>query len=422
MKYNKLLALGFSLFVMISSIKVDAAPTTAIQHYVFFGDSLTDTGNCPEPTNITSPVLKNFNLYVPVSNPVPSDLYGKNGVPSLEFLQKSLPPHTMIDNQTKPLYSINWPLYLTYNQHQTHLTTWYQHTQHPGLSVDSINYAFASALARGSEGDNQCYHDDGTYFVGTCDAQSIIKQRQVYQQHTKNNPSFDKDSDYTYRDLQIPNLGKQVGFYLEDKGINIKDNTNFYIYIGSNDIGNYAKNNILKIILTPSRFLRRSLDQQAQLMANSVQNAAQRIKQAYTNKVITSYHIVVLTLPKLSNLHISYAYKRIPLIGSKLISTLDYFVQSYNQALTKMFKNDAHVTIAQNGAQLDRLANNVKYQYAIKNGKVCINDPSGTYIRPSSMNANCNYSDGTYFSWNNSHLVTQVNQSQAQAMSKFIIQ
>lgn len=418
MKYKQLLALSLSLLTMISSIKVDAEPTTTTQHYIFFGDSLTDTGNYPEPTNITSPALKNFNLYVPVSNPVPSDLYGKNGVPSLEFLQKSLPPHTMIDNHTKPLYSINWPLYFIYNQHQTHLTTWYQHTQYPSVSADSINYAFVSALARGSEGDNQCYHNDGTYFVGTCDAQSIIKQRQVYQQHTKDNPSFDKNSDYSYRDLQIPNLGKQVSFYLEDKDIRTKDNTSFYIYIGSNDIGNYAKNNILKIILTPSRFLRRSLDQQSQLMAQSVQNAIQRIEQAYANKAIASYRIIVLTLPKLSNLHISYAYKRIPLIGRKLMGTLDYFVQSYNMALTKTFQNDAHVTVVQNGAQLDRLATDTKYQAAIKNGKVCINDPSGAYVMPSSMNANCDYSDGTYFSWNNSHLVTQVNQIQAQFLSQ----
>lgn len=60
------------------------------EHYIIFGDSLSDTGNFPVPATIDSPSIDNFNLYVPITNPVPRDMYGKNHIPNNEFLKRSL--------------------------------------------------------------------------------------------------------------------------------------------------------------------------------------------------------------------------------------------------------------------------------------------------------------------------------------------
>ena len=78
------------------------------EHVVFFGDSLVDTGDYPEPSNVNDPDLMNFNLYVPITNPINvSDddfrmfLTSSLGVPGGQG---------EINNEEKVQFSENWPL------------------------------------------------------------------------------------------------------------------------------------------------------------------------------------------------------------------------------------------------------------------------------------------------------------------------
>ena len=105
--------------------------TPAPAKYIFFGDSLTDTGNMPQPSQYksdkTNTLLKAYNLYVPISNPVPQSLYSAEVdqdnlpnfyYPSYKFLKNSLNSDVIsrtINHSPRVNYSINWPLYFVYN-------------------------------------------------------------------------------------------------------------------------------------------------------------------------------------------------------------------------------------------------------------------------------------------------------------------
>lgn len=402
------------LLPAISFAQSGKSANVGAQHFIIFGDSLSDTGNFPEPSNISSPVLKNFNLYIPIASPVPLYAYGKEAVPSQDFLKRSIPEQGLINNKAHQLYSINWPLYFVYSKNQPLLMTWTQHYLHPKAQADSINYAWASAIALGQPG---CFHDDGKVFSGPCDGASIIQQRNTYLNNTKNDPQYDKKTKYKYTDIKIPNLGKQVSLYLGDKSVSVKNNTSFFIYLGGNDIGNYLKSKILQVIFYPSGMFHKKVDKQMASVASSVSDAVSRIEAAYHGTGL-NYHIYVFTLPKLSNLHEGYTYSHIFLVGGEIKKTLNYTVKSYNQALYKTFKGDDDVQVLSVGHEINTLAKGAQYKQAVEKGLTCINDPSGDYTRPDkTVNANClynsNHGKASYFSWNNAHFVSRVNEQVA---------
>ena len=418
------LVLIFCTQSFASTGKVLARPDAQkSEHVIIFGDSLSDTGNYPEPSNVLFPTLGNFNLYVPITNPVPSNLYGKAGVPSLHFLKQSIPQQGTINQTKKVLYSINWSLYLLYHLDPGHpLIPWSQHYVSPTTPANNINYAWASAVADGGRGIRACFHDNGSAFPGKCDAKTLLAGKQRYLKHTQESPDYDRRHHYVYADLDLPNFDEQVALYLNDKSVSVKNNTSFFIYIGSNDVSHYVKSKIIEFVLLPFSFVKRELDKKMLAVASSVDVGVKQIEKAYRGKHY-HYKIYVLTLPKLSNLHEAYKYTHAPLVGGKLKKVLDYAVASYNNALARLLKGDPHVVVADTGHKIDELANEDKYKNAVDKGLACIDDPSEDYTNPSlRVNANCNYNNamgqGTYLSWNNGHFTSQVNEQVAEFLLK----
>lgn len=402
------------------------------RHLIFLGDSLSDTGNYPEPANVSHPVLKNFNLYVPVSNPVSA----QNSGISQTFLKNSLGDLVQqgkINSEEKTLYSVNWPLYLTYRSSVYPLITWF-HMQTQHLSADNINYAWASAQTGDPSGKTEangaCYHDDGSIFPGECDEISVLKNRNIYVKHTANNPNFDQNTKYLYDDLQIPDLGKQISFYLDDTSEPLQDNTVFFIYIGNNDIGHFLKKNIIKIVVYPVALFQNIIDSHVSLFARNVKVAVHRIESAYQKAPNKHYKVKVLTLMHLSNLAEGYSYTHpsifgkpvwIPLISYRIQAAINNSVDSYNQDLKNNFADDSHVQVIDSGAFLNQLASSSKFKDAVDKGKACVNDSA--YVQPNTEGTNnCHYThDGqsaVYFSWNNAHLTSPVNLDLAKEVAK----
>ena len=400
------------------------------EHLIFFGDSWSDTGNYPEPQNIAHPQLKNFNLYVPISNPVPQKLYGTKGFPSRAFLRASIKNSGKINAQSRSQYSINWPLYFTYNYYNKQrvspvpaLVSWYQiEAKQAPISSSNINYAWASAVAGSLDGHDpkggQCFHVNGLVYKGSCTIKSLIEHRNRYWQET-NNPYYDKNHDYRYAQIQIPDLNKQVNLYLQH---GIKAHSKIFIYIGANDIGNFLKPHILTLLFSSAKaFRKQSLEPQMKIVANHVQVAVQRIQAAYAKAKISHYHIYILTLPYLSNLHEAYTYQHLPIIGwlfgSRIVKTIDAATDIYNQDLNSSLRAKPHVSLIDLGAHINKLAASKTYAESIKQGDTCIGSTKGAYTLANPQGNDCHYKSGgvlyTYFSWNNAHFTSSVNNSVA---------
>lgn len=427
-KLIQMMCIGALFILPIYSFANIAISTN--EHTVFFGDSLADTGNYPEPFNVNAPSLMNFNLYVPITNPISvTDVNFKN------FLTGSLgvpEEQGKINYQEKVKFSANWPLYLTYKLNGKSLITWYQQTKSAGNSdYNNINYAWASAIAGNDKGliepTGNCFHDNGTVFTGVCDVDTILQNRNQYLEHTKQDPNFDKNNHYTYSDTQIPDLGKQVSLYLDNGVIN---NTNLFIYIGANDIGHFLKTKILNVVLEPSFLFKKKLEKQMPLIANHVKEAINRLETAYqkTDGQNASFNIYILTLGHLSNLHQGYSYMHpnifgrptwLPIISPRIKKAINNAVDLYNQQL-KALVASAHypnVKILDSGQYLNQLANSDEYKDSIENGTVCVNESAYTTPTAAGTN-NCRYKDKegnivTYFNWNNSHYTSAVNKQLA---------
>ncbi|WP_237360086.1 SGNH/GDSL hydrolase family protein [Vibrio marisflavi] len=382
---------------------------------MFFGDSLTDTGNYPEPENLRNPQLKNFNLYVPITNPVPMQYYGKNGYPSLSFLQKSIPHQGLIDGEPKALFSINWPLYLASDLKKNELVSWYQYVSNGTGKSISLNYAWASAIANGNAG---CFHDDGSLFAGECSEYSLLGNREKYVKHTENNDSFDKSTDYEYEDLQIPNLAEQIELYYQETDSSQRSNAKVFIFIGGNDISNFLKSKLIRMVIEPSSFFDTTIESKMNKVADSVLRAVTKIRIQ-----TPSAKIYILTLPKFSNLYAGHSYQSIPLIGGKIVSSLNYAVSSYNNALKSRFSGLKNIQVIDSGEYLDNVARTPLYKSSVEKGSACFNDPSGDYMNPLHSNNNCVYgpqSNHSYFSWNNAHYSSSVNKGLANYVLKTV--
>ena len=423
----------FILCILFRSFHSFALSEEIMDHnIIFFGDSLVDTGNYPESSNVHHPTLKNFNLYVPVSNPVSSEDSGL----SKHFLEESLgdlSSRGKIDGQSKTLYSANWPLYFTHQVSSHPLIPSYR-LQEDNIDPHNINYAWAGAVTGDPSGvaerDGACYHTNGTSFSGKCDAHTILDNKNLYISHTKSDPNFDKNTNYLYNDLQVPDLGKQVSLYLNDHSVALRDNTEFFIGIGNNDIGNFLKKNILGIAIHSTASFQNIIDQNIPLFVNNIKTAVQRIEDAYKGTSNRDFKICIPTLMHLSNLHIGYSYTHpsifglrvwIPIISDRIKAAIDNSADTYNHNLETVFANDPHVQIIHTGDFLNTLAKSAEYKDSIEHGRVCINDSS--YTAPDTTHTkNCHYvnngRDVTYYNWNKSHLTSPVNKSLAQYVAK----
>jgi|GEM_PF-3218144 len=416
-----------ALFISIPFYTIAINKSSPNEHVIMFGDSIVDTGNYPEPANVHSPGLSNFNLYVPITNPVNvSDEAFK------AFLLASLSPayqQGKIDDEAKAKHSANWPLYLTYKLNAQPLITWYAHEEKDS-PVININYAWASAVAgnpRGtSEPTGECFHDDGSPFPGNCNTDTLISNKQLYLAHTSENPNYDK-----YTDIQIPDLGKQISSYLDDKSVSLKTNTTFFIYIGANDIGNFLKANLIKAVLEPSSMFKKTVEQQMPIIANHVNEAIQRLELAYTNVGKSKFQIYLLTLPNFNDLHEGYTYTHpsifgkptwLPGISPRIENAMTNAQISYNQNLEAVAAKYHNVFVINMGDYLDKLAASSVYKDSVKNGTVCIEGPAYTTPQANGTN-NCKYENKQertviYFSWNNAHFSSPVNQQIASYIYK----
>lgn len=394
-------------------------------HLTFFGDSLTDTGNFPEPANVADATLKNFNIYVPISNPVvlpTSD-------PMNAFLTESegaLSAQGEINGEARSQYSINWPLYLTYALTQNDpkpVITWFSYKNQQSSDTDNINYAWASAVAGNPSGDpeqmGECFHLSGQAYYGDCTFDTIKQDRDTYHTETAADSHFDKENNYEAKVVQVPDLNKQVDFFVHDFQNNMPDNNAIFIYIGGNDISDYLKPLILDMALdNENDFITKKVTPQMAIIASYTKQAVETIKAAYGSK--TDYHIYIMSLPHLSNLHEAYEYEHIPvfgpLFGNKLIDVLNKTVDIYNADLKNLYPQDAQVTFIDSGAQMNAWAASDTYKDAIAAGKACSQDDN--YLQPSAAGtADCAYSGKTaenYYSWNDAHFTAPVNKALAQ--------
>ena len=415
---------------LLNSSKVSAS--SAIQHIIIFGDSLSDTGNYPEPANISSPQLKNFNLYVPITNPVEITKASFK-----TFLLDSLGPIDQlgkINNLPKTLYSVNWPLYVTYQLSTHPLNSWYRYYTHANADITNINYAWASALAGNNKGDREpegaCYHDDGSLFPDVCTADTLWQHRQQYLEHTIVDPNFDKKHHYAYQDIQVPDLGKQVSFYLDDDKVRLKDKTALFIYIGANDIGNLLKTNLIRAITEPTLLFKKMvIEKQVPHIVIHLQQAVSRIETAYKNKAPNAqFKIYLLTMPHFSDLYEGYAYTHpvifgkptwVPVISLRIRNAIDNAVDVYNQALKALAAQDADVNVIDADHTIATLAALPQYHQSVVNGTACV-DQSG-YTDPAAPLTNCYYknqSEASFFSWNNAHYTASINQQLANTIVK----
>jgi hypothetical protein len=286
-----------------------------------------------------------------------------------------------------------------------------------------MNYAWASAVAGNPAGDAEpdggCFHSGGEAFVGDCSATTILANRKAYQTETAADAHFDKEHNYQAKALQIPDINKQVGLFLDNFKTALPEDNAIFIYIGGNDISHYLKSHLIEGGLEKEAdFMSKFADPQMKIVSSYVQQAVVKIKAAYGTD--THYHIYIMSLPHLSNLHEAYDYRQIPVLGPKLITILDATVDAYNADLKGLYPNDPNVTFVDSGAQLNGWASSGTYHPAIAAGKACSQE--ATYLTPSAAGtSDCQYSSGAvpenYFSWNDAHFTAPVNNTLAEYMA-----
>ena len=137
----------------------------------------------------------------------------------------------------------------------------------------------------------------------------------------------------------------------------------------------------------------------------------------------------IMQLPHFSNLHEGYVYQHIPiigrLVGSRIRQAMDNTVDQLNQDLSGLMTRDQRVTMINSGQYINHLARSTEYQQSVSKGGACINDSFGQYTKANPGGRDCAYRLNTqayYFSWNNAHYTSPLNQELAQYVNSIIKQ
>lgn len=375
---------------------------------VIFGDSLSDTGNFPERNDYSSSTFPPYNLYIPISSPVDSNLYNTSfkvpefnvdwHYPTEQFLAGASSKQGLINGQTKAYRSINWPDYFVYNafpKASAKLTSWYNTytASVPPKVTTSLNYAWAGAMTIDGFA-NQSYTP-----VKTISEQELYDLKKSYL-----------DGKTSISDVAIPGLRQQVNIYLNDlnnKKVDKTDNTAYLIYIGGNDIANTLSNDLLKFKLKKFFSEVGSVSSPGIISTN--------VKDAVDNliKNAGAKHVYVLTYLNVANLPIAYKESSSSIVRWVLKKIISAVVSTYNKQLTNIFNSSSYrsiVKVLPVGKSIDEIAKTPRFSSSVKNGLSCVSHVA-TATNPKPNINNCNYNNSqTYFAWNNSHLTTTVNQ------------
>ena len=172
----------------------------------------------------------------------------------------------------------------------------------------------------------------------------------------------------------------------------------------------------------PESYIKKSLNKYMTSIATNVLEELSRITTPF-NRYHYNYHVYIMTLPDLSNFKEAHSFITKPIIGKRFYDAIKYATISYNRALVQASKGYNNIKVINSGHYLDSLAAKNKFNLAIKEGKSCINS-SASYTLPTATNNNCQYKvDGKnfyYYSWNNAHLVSYLNDSLSNWLSNKI--
>ncbi|OAJ33961.1 hypothetical protein [Piscirickettsia salmonis] len=388
-----------------------ASPSLPFERLVIFGDSLSDTGNFPEPNNYSSSDTPPYNLYIPIANPVDARLYGTNfqvpqsniswSYPNKQFLSNASSPQGLINGKVKAYKSINWPEYFIYNAFLTtttansKLTSWYNLYKASAIpdASTSLNYAWAGALTINGY-TNQNYTP-----LQMINEQNLYNLKQSY---LNNAISISK--------IAIPGLNQQVNIYLNDlntKKVVKNDNTAYLIYIGGNDIAETLSNDLLGFKL---KTFYRKVGSVA-----SPGSIAMNVKAAVDNLMqnTNAKRIYILTYLNVANLPTAYNKSSSSVLRWSLKKIISSVVSTYNKQLISLFNTATYqpiVNVLPVGQTIDKVVQTPQFSHSVQNGLSCVNQVA-TATNPQPNINNCNYNNSqTYFAWNNSHLTTIANQ------------
>ncbi len=349
---------------------------------IFFGDSLTDTGNFPTPSNVNHYNLMHFNYFVPISNLVlpqhiqlrhdllPDKLHST--VLTEDFLERSLVQAQNTGNLQSKMFTMTWAIPLAYYLNGNPV---YPSNKLNDLHIKvglhpNINYACSAAVT----GMQDYGRQQSGYFATSkypdqpiaLTKEELAANHQKYKENTSKNLDFDSDNNYKYPSIRVPDLTTQIDSYLQDTQHSPNNNTSFFIFIGANDIGW-----IMSQWLAPiSVCFNASSDQRLDFIINHIERAIRKIKQAYAEKNSTgNYTIHLLTLHNLTyspRFHQQLNHPSLApikyLFGAQITQYLVSLCSRFNEKLRETFQESPHVKILETGELLDTLANSNAYR------------------------------------------------------------
>ena len=242
-------------FILLLLVSSTIFASTKFSNFIFFGDSLVDTGNFPASAQIVSNPSKatkhlTFDdyvttLYIPISNPVNVDgkylkiaKYAKGY--KHKFSWPTVTPKSA--RQTQPFIagsarksrSMLWPEFLLSDLSKNNIVDSKVLIPRIALALgyndklnihDSVNYAWISALT-----GKGCANEDLVNFKGACNDKSILKTAKQYIKVRTSN--FKKR-------VRIPGLIAQVNWFSKDlksKKVFINKDSAIFILVGGNDM------------------------------------------------------------------------------------------------------------------------------------------------------------------------------------------
>ena len=212
------------------------------RNIIIFGDSLSDSGNFPESTemwwNSNAPkTLRNAiaQFYVPFSNPT-NKISNTFTIPMTTHEY----PWPMLDfvylfSQPKSFQSISWPSYFLAMAQSMQFTSTSMiiatHLLTTRTFPDSVSYNYGWGYAVSDKG---CYNP---YYQKTksCSSETIAQARKEYIAHRNME---------NYRALEVPGLYEQVQQFLKNvkkHRVMVDESTRYIFWIGGNDLISASK-------------------------------------------------------------------------------------------------------------------------------------------------------------------------------------